>query len=422
MTSHVKLIPVIFALSRFVRYCLHIFFRRPSYNLKNQLVAYETADTTASYIYGANGLRKSKTVDGTETDFVWNNGNLVEELTGTTVKSKYNYGVDGITSVTSNNTSILYLKNAHGDIVGITDIKGNISTNYRYDAFGNVLSDSEPDCFGYCGEFLDRESGLVYLRNRYYDTATGRFITEDPVKDGHNWYSYCDGNPVMFIDPSGLISVIFVSSNMSDQADVRATFYTEKYGTDTYKIEVDSAESFVNKWNDFFYEHSSDSIDAIEIISHGSIDGDVGKDSSGTAYSTGYIYFTDSQKNKLYAREIKGMKSGDRSVENLTYVSAKELNIESCNSANKDTYNIVYGFMQRTNITGTITGFDGGAQWSQQDGDHIRGGGDFTNDLPLWAFGDPWYYVKAHQYTWWKYVSKNHNGNPVREREGRRYF
>ena len=148
----------------------------------------------------------------------------------------------------------------------------------------------------------------------------------------------------------------------------------------------------------------------------------MGKDDNGTAYSTGYIYFTDRQKNKLYARKIDDMKSGDRSVEDLMYVSAKELNIESCNSANKDTYNIVYGFMQRTNISGTITGFDGGAQWSQQDGDHIRGGGDFTNDLPWWAFGDPWYYVKTHQSTWWKYVSKNHNGNPVREREGRRRF
>ena len=59
--------------------------------------------------------------------------------------------------------------------------------------------------FRYCGEYYDAESGFIYLRNRYYDPSTGRFITEDPARDGVNWYVYCSGNPVMFIDPSGNI-------------------------------------------------------------------------------------------------------------------------------------------------------------------------------------------------------------------------
>ncbi len=29
-------------------------------------------------------------------------------------------------------------------------------------------------------------------------------MTEDPIRDGGNWYSYCDGNPVRYVDPSGL--------------------------------------------------------------------------------------------------------------------------------------------------------------------------------------------------------------------------
>lgn len=41
-------------------------------------------------------------------------------------------------------------------------------------------------------------------QNRYYNAPTGRFISEDPIKDGLNWYSYCGGNPVMFVDPLGL--------------------------------------------------------------------------------------------------------------------------------------------------------------------------------------------------------------------------
>ena len=156
-------------------------------------------------IYGADRLRKSKTVNNITMQYVWDRGNLAAEISGSTIGSIYNYGPDGIMSKEARNgDKTLYLKNAHGDVVGISGMSGNVFENYRYDAFGNVLSDSEPDRFGYCGEFLDSESGLIYLRNRYYDTATGRFITEDPVKDGKNWYSYCNANPVMLVDPMGL--------------------------------------------------------------------------------------------------------------------------------------------------------------------------------------------------------------------------
>ena len=53
---------------------------------------------------------------------------------------------------------------------------------YYYDAFGNeknVTNDNNP--FRYAGEYYDEESGNLYLRNRYYDSAIGRFITEDPA-------------------------------------------------------------------------------------------------------------------------------------------------------------------------------------------------------------------------------------------------
>jgi len=47
-----------------------------------------------------------------------------------------------------------------------------------------VEEDENP--YWYCSENYDQETGLYYLRNRYYDPELGRFITEDPAKDGLN--------------------------------------------------------------------------------------------------------------------------------------------------------------------------------------------------------------------------------------------
>jgi RHS repeat-associated protein len=59
--------------------------------------------------------------------------------------------------------------------------------------------------------------GLYYAKARWYDPATGRFTTVDPVKDGVNWYAYCGSNPVGFVDPMGL-SETSGSANPEDSA------------------------------------------------------------------------------------------------------------------------------------------------------------------------------------------------------------
>ena len=57
--------------------------------------------------------------------------------------------------------------------------------------------------FRYAGEYTDSETGMIYLRARMYDPSIGRFITEDPIRDGLNWYAYCGNNPVNRVDVGG---------------------------------------------------------------------------------------------------------------------------------------------------------------------------------------------------------------------------
>lgn len=56
----------------------------------------------------------------------------------------------------------------------------------------------------YTSKTLDEDTGLYYYNARWYDPNLGRFITEDPIKDGNNWYIYASNNPIMRIDPTGL--------------------------------------------------------------------------------------------------------------------------------------------------------------------------------------------------------------------------
>jgi len=48
------------------------------------------------------------------------------------------------------------------------------------------------------------EEGCYYFNARWYDAQTGRFLSEDPARDGANWYIYCSNNPIKYIDPSGM--------------------------------------------------------------------------------------------------------------------------------------------------------------------------------------------------------------------------
>ncbi len=170
------------------------------YNCYNQLVGVDTNGVVSSYAYAPDGLRHSKTVDGNTTTFVYDNANVIEEITADGT-NKYYRGVE----IIKNDDNLYYLYNGQGDVSLLIDNDGTTVADYVFDAYGNQLEENTIyNPFGYRGEYTDAESGLVYLRARMYDPLTGRFINEDPAKSGINWYTYCNNNSILFIDPFGL--------------------------------------------------------------------------------------------------------------------------------------------------------------------------------------------------------------------------
>ena len=124
---------------------------------------------------------------------------------------------------TSCRITYLCRKDLQGNIIALIDNNGNTVVEYKYDAWGNHkvvdangnevtssnhLGNLNP--FRYRGYYYDIETGLYFLKSRYYDPEVGRFLNMDAIQyadpesvNGLNLYAYCGDNPVMGYDPEG---------------------------------------------------------------------------------------------------------------------------------------------------------------------------------------------------------------------------
>lgn len=189
-----------------------------TYNFEDRLTKFTPSTGSATtYTYDGVNNRLQKVVGSTSTRFVTDISHdltrtLVETNSSNTITKSYIYGLgmisQGTTSITSRD---YYLEDGLGNARFVTDEVGNKVRSTDYDAFGNwraAVGQANIHML-FQGQQLDSESSLYYLRARYYDQVTGRFISKDPVEgklsipQTQNPYAYAGNNPINRYDPSG---------------------------------------------------------------------------------------------------------------------------------------------------------------------------------------------------------------------------
>ncbi|WDQ17308.1 RHS repeat-associated core domain-containing protein [Rhodopirellula sp. P2] len=120
--------------------------------------------------------------------------------------------VDQVFAIEDDSTgdTLWALSDQLGSVRDVVDSDGTVENHLVYDAYGNVVSETDTDVdflYGFTGRERDEASGLNYHRARYFDTSNGRWMSQDPIgfKAGeYNLYRYVGNATTVRTDPSGL--------------------------------------------------------------------------------------------------------------------------------------------------------------------------------------------------------------------------
>jgi RHS repeat-associated protein len=190
------------------------------YNSENRLIQAITSSSTIDYTYDANGIRQSQNVDGITTNYLVDPNRsyaqvLEEQDSSGTAQVVYVYGDDLLTQ-SRNGQTTTYGYDGLGSTRILTDETGSVQNYYAYEAFGELSYQigTVENSYLFTGEQYDNNVGFYYLRARYYNPNIGRMHTMDTYAGRMHEpvtlhkYLYANGNPVMFVDPSGYVGIM----------------------------------------------------------------------------------------------------------------------------------------------------------------------------------------------------------------------
>ena len=174
-----------------------------TFDQANRMTAF---GSTTTYKYNGDGVRMSKTVSGTTSQVTWD---TVEGLPMVLADGATSYvtGPAGLPlEQVAGKSTYYYYPDQIGSVRAIADSRGTVVDTYNYDPYGNLSSSSGTvsNPFRFAGQYLDSESGLYYMRARYYDPSTEQFTSRDPlIAQTRQAYVYAADTPLDMADPSG---------------------------------------------------------------------------------------------------------------------------------------------------------------------------------------------------------------------------
>ena len=187
-----------------------------SYDQENRLIAITRNGIMTTYSYNSLGQR-TKAVTGTQTvNYYYDpSGRLLFQTNGSGQMVSYylHAGRRLVAMGTPAGGYYFYHYDKTGNTLAMTDSGGAVVAAYAYLPFGEITNRSGvlANPFTYVGAYgvMDEGQGLYFMKHRYYDALTGRFLQKDPLgfRGGTNLYAYVNNNPVNFKDPEGLRGV-----------------------------------------------------------------------------------------------------------------------------------------------------------------------------------------------------------------------
>ncbi len=190
-----------------------------AYNFQNRLTSVADGRHVWQYGYNSDGKRLYSTKDGQQTRYLLDlNGSLdfvLAELDpSNVVKTYYVYGdglLNSVDGASGERTAFHF--DPLGTTVATRSLINQPIEEYAYTPYGEPAwrGPVRLNRFGFGGKFgvVTEDSGLLFMRARYYDPGTKRFLSRDPLPGqmfsalSMNGYSFCSAAPVLFVDPTG---------------------------------------------------------------------------------------------------------------------------------------------------------------------------------------------------------------------------